>query len=100
MISDPQELYRFLAMPRIEVENLLFASDKDVWASCRYIHKEKIPSIRHTNEVIKAFVTAGDRQYLTLISTDCRKKTCSATPIVCSTYSERAKRPLYPVEIS
>jgi hypothetical protein len=64
MISDPEELYRFLAMPGIELTNLLFASDKVVWASWRYIDEEKIPSLRHTNEVIGASVTAGAHLHL------------------------------------
>jgi len=35
MISDPQELYRFLATPGIEAMNL-FVSDSVVWASWRF----------------------------------------------------------------
>jgi hypothetical protein len=35
MISDPQELYRFLTTPGIEFTSLLFASD-EVWVSWRY----------------------------------------------------------------
>jgi len=35
MISDPQELYRFLATPGIDVANLVFASYDVVWASWR-----------------------------------------------------------------
>jgi len=31
MVSDPHELYRFLATPGIEVANLMFASDDVVW---------------------------------------------------------------------
>ena len=31
LISDPQELYRFLATPMIEVTNLLYAGDSVVW---------------------------------------------------------------------
>ena len=64
MISDPQELYRFLATPGIEVANLMFASDEVVWASWRYIAEEKVPNLRHTNEVIGAYVTAGARIHL------------------------------------
>jgi hypothetical protein len=64
MISDPQDLYRFLATPGIEVANLLFASDKFVWASCRYMDEDKIPYLRHTKEVIGAFVTSGARLHL------------------------------------
>jgi hypothetical protein len=64
MISDPHELYRFLSTPGVEVANLLFASDAFVWASWRYTDEENIPSLRHTNEVIGAFVTAGARLHL------------------------------------
>jgi len=35
LISDPQELYRFLDAPRVEVMNLMFAKDSVVWASWR-----------------------------------------------------------------
>jgi len=37
MISDPQELYRFLATPGFEVANMLFASDVVVCASWRFV---------------------------------------------------------------
>jgi hypothetical protein len=33
MISDPQELYRFLTIPGVEVEALVFASNDDEFAS-------------------------------------------------------------------
>ena len=64
MISDPQELYRFLATPGIEVANMMFASDDVVCVPWRYISEEKVPNIRHTNEVIGAYVTAGARIHL------------------------------------
>jgi len=64
IITDPQELYRFLATPGIEVANLVFASDDVVWASWRFVAEEEIPSLRHTNEVIGAYVTAGARLHL------------------------------------
>jgi hypothetical protein len=54
MITDPQELYRFLAKPGIEVAALVFASDKIVCASWRYIDEEKVPNLPHTNEVLGA----------------------------------------------
>ena len=41
MISESQELYRFLATPGNEVAALMFASDDVVWASWRYIAEEK-----------------------------------------------------------
>jgi hypothetical protein len=64
MIADPHELYLFLSTPGIEVANLLFACDAVVWASWRYTDEEIIPSLRHTNEEIGAFVTAGARLHL------------------------------------
>jgi hypothetical protein len=64
MISEPREIYRFLATPGIEVTNLMFASDDVVWASWRFIAEEKIPSLRHTNEVLGAYVTSSARIHL------------------------------------
>jgi hypothetical protein len=61
MVSDPNELYRFLATPGIEVTNLMFASDEVVWLSWRYSDEEKIPNLKHTNEVLGAYVTASAR---------------------------------------
>ena len=61
MISDLQELYGFLATPGIKVADLMFASDDVVWASWRYIAEENVPNLRHTNEVIRAYVPAGAR---------------------------------------
>jgi hypothetical protein len=61
MISDPQDLYRFLTTPGIEVTSLLFASDEVVWVSWRYSDEEQVPNIKHTNEVLGAYVTAGAR---------------------------------------
>jgi len=49
MISDPQELFRFLATPNIEMTNLLFATGEVVWV---------------TNEVIGFYVTTGARPKL------------------------------------
>ena len=61
LISNPQELYRFLVTPGIEVLNMMFASDDVVWISWQFSSEECVPSLRHTNEVIFAFVTAGAR---------------------------------------
>jgi hypothetical protein len=41
----------------------VYASD-DGCASWRYIAEEKVPDLRHTNEVIGAYVTAGARIHL------------------------------------
>jgi len=61
MISDPHKLYRFLSTSGIEVANLMFDSEDLVWASWRFIAEEEIPYLRHANEVIGAYVTAGAR---------------------------------------
>jgi hypothetical protein len=62
MIADPQELFRFLAMPGREVTYLLFAGDDVVWVIWKYVKEEEnMPVLRHTNEVIFAYVTTGAR---------------------------------------
>ena len=63
-ISDPQELYRFLATPGVEVVNLMFASYSVVWDSWRYTAEEQAPSLRNTNEVVAAYVACGGRMHL------------------------------------
>jgi len=64
IIYDPHELYRFLATPGIEFANLMFASDEVVWSSWHFMAEEQIPSLRHTNGVIGAYITAGARLHL------------------------------------
>jgi len=64
LISQPAELYRFLVTPGVEVQNVLFDSDDVVWISSQYSADERVPSLRHTNEVIGAYVTAGARIHL------------------------------------
>jgi hypothetical protein len=59
LISEPKELYRFLATPGIEVINLVFANDEVVLVSWKFTAEERVPSLLHTNEVIGAYVTAG-----------------------------------------
>jgi len=59
VITEPKDLYSFLATPGIEVTNLAFASDDVVWISWKHSAEEHVPNLRHTNEVISAYVTAG-----------------------------------------
>jgi hypothetical protein len=40
MISDSQELFRFLAQPGIEVTNMLFAADEVVLVMWKYAEEE------------------------------------------------------------
>jgi len=63
LISEPGELYRFLATPGIEVQSM-FPNDDVVWISWQHSADELVPSLRHTNEVIGAYVTAGARIHL------------------------------------
>jgi len=64
LISEPGELYRFPVTPGVEVQNMLFASDDVVWILWQYSADERVPSLRHTNEVIGAYITAGARIHL------------------------------------
>jgi hypothetical protein len=64
LTSNPQELYIFLATPGIDIVNLLFASDHEVWVSLKYAEEERIPNLRHTREVLGSFVTTGARIHL------------------------------------
>jgi hypothetical protein len=59
IICEPRDLYRFLATPRIGIESLVFAGYRAVWASWKFIEEEKIPNLKHTNEVIGSYVTTG-----------------------------------------
>ena len=62
--SNHRKLYGFLATPDIEFMTLVFANDNEVWVSSKYGAQEHVPSSRHTNEVIGAYVTAGARIHL------------------------------------
>jgi len=46
------------------VTNLAFASDDVVWISWKHSAEESVPNLRHTNEVIGAYVTSGARIHL------------------------------------
>jgi hypothetical protein len=62
MFADPQELFRFLATPGIEESNLLFAFDTVVFVTWKYAKREEnMLFLRHTNEVVGAYVTTGAR---------------------------------------
>jgi len=61
---EPKLLSNFLATPGIEVTNLAFANDDIVWISWKPSAEEHMPNLRHTNEVIGAYVTADARIHL------------------------------------
>jgi len=64
IITEPQKLYRFLATPGVEITNLAFASYDVVWLSWKVSAEVNVPYLPHTNEVIRAYVTAGVRIHL------------------------------------
>jgi len=64
IITEPKELYGFLATPDIEVTNLIFASDDVFWLSWKRGSEEDVPTLRNTNGVIDAYFTAGARIHL------------------------------------
>jgi hypothetical protein len=41
MIADPQDLFRLLKTPGIELTNLLFAGDEVVWVTWKYVEEEE-----------------------------------------------------------
>ena len=59
IITEPHELYRFLATPGVEVTNLAFASDDVVWLSWKLSAEENVPYLTHTDDVFGSYVTAG-----------------------------------------
>jgi hypothetical protein len=62
MIADPHERFRFLATPGVKVTNLVFAGDDVVWVTWKYVEEEEnMPALRHTKEVIGAYVTTEAR---------------------------------------
>ena len=44
IISDPHEMYGFLATPGTEVVSLTFDNDVLVWASWRFVEEKKSPT--------------------------------------------------------
>ena len=63
VISELKEMYGFLATSCIDVMNLVFAKYDVVWISRKYRADEDAPSLRHTNDFIGAFFTAGARTH-------------------------------------
>jgi len=64
IITEPKDLYGFLSTNGIWVMNVAFACNDVLWISRKYVAEEHVPSLRHTDDVIGAYVTAGARVYL------------------------------------
>jgi hypothetical protein len=63
LISQPQELYKFLSTPGIEVRNLFIANDQVVWIFWRFAENEGLPSLRqpttslvHTSQLVGEYI--------------------------------------------
>jgi len=82
IITEPRELYGFLATPDIEVTNLVFDSDDGVWLAWKHGAEEDVPSLRHTNEVIGAYVTGGARIHFIAFWTGCKREPSIAIRIL------------------
>ena len=50
IISNPHQIYRFLAMPDFEIANVMSAIDDEFWASCRFIAEEESPRLRNAKK--------------------------------------------------
>lgn len=55
MLADPQDLFRSLSTPGIEVTNLLIAGEEVLWVKCKYV-EEYMPVLRYTNNVIGTYL--------------------------------------------
>ena len=64
LISNPKDLYRFLASPGIEVAKLVFTGKSICWLSWRHSDDAHAPMLRHTKDVLASYVTAGERMHL------------------------------------
>ena len=54
IITNPHELYIFLATPGVEVTNMAFASEDVVWLPWKITADERVRNLHHTNDVIGA----------------------------------------------
>jgi hypothetical protein len=101
MIADPQELSRFLATPGIEVTNILFATDEVVWVTWKCAEEEEnMPVLRHTNEVIGAYVTTGARLKLYSYLDALKERAIYGDTDFVFIYRSVGSLLLWPVEIS
>ena len=87
MITDLQELYRFLATPGIEVANILFASN-DVVLPHRGIPLRRRFLTYITQTRLSVPTSRPGRGFIcTVISTRCGRERCIVTPTLFYTYS-------------
>ena len=64
IITQPHDLYRFIATPGVEITNLAFPSDDVVWLSWKVSVEDYVSYVPHTNEVVGACFTAVARIHL------------------------------------
>jgi len=84
VITEPKELYNFLATPGIEVTNLAFANGDVFWISWKHSAEEHVPNLRHTNEVIGDYVRIHLYRYLDQLG-----EPSIATPILSFTFNPK-----------
>jgi hypothetical protein len=92
MISDPHELYCFLATLGIEVANLMFASDDVLWASWRFTAEEKYRSYVKRAMSLESMCRQALACVCTLNWISCKIERYITTPIRCFTYRRKPSR--------
>jgi len=80
VITEPKELYNFMFLPGIEVTKKAFNKDDVVWISWKHSAEEHVPKLRHTNEVIGAYVTSGAGCICIAISTGWERESIYCGP--------------------
>ena len=92
LISDLQELYRFLVTPEVGVANLMFASDSVVWASWRYTAEEQVATLPHIT-MLFALSWLVEVDYICFLNEkDIKSELCIATQKVLYLFRRTANR--------
>jgi len=87
LISEPKDLYTFLATPGIKVTNLAFPSDDVVWILWKHAAEEHVPNLRHTY-VALALTSPQVPEFIYIaISTGWERDRSTAIQILSSTFS-------------
>ena len=68
IITEPHEMYRFLDTPGIDVTNMTFHSNEVLSLTWKHVSEERVPNLRHNDEVIGTYVTARWLRFKNLAS--------------------------------
>ena len=91
VISEPKDLYTFLAKTGIKVTNLAFATDDVVWILWKHAAEEHVPNLRHTY-VARALTSPQVPGFICIaISTGWERERSTAIQILSTTISPATK---------